>query len=187
MNKTLKKLLSVILCAALLFTTASIALAADGDTDNAAFVEIKFENEEDTVLPFGETAEVYIEYDAGQCEDYKIEWKISTGHRLRTKYIKDEQTGHKTRAQIKGTCIGGYSITVKLLDKKGNEIASAKEYFSVVRSDNPDFIEKLHLFFIDANFVAFFTTFFLIIPLVLSPILTPISLLTNIIGRLTGK
>lgn len=142
---------------------------------------------EDSKITYGETKEVYIEYNAGQYEDYEIKWQISTAHRLKTQYITDEQTEHITRAKIKGTCLGGYSVTVKILDKNGDEIASAKEYFSVVESDNKSFEEKLHIFLLDANFVMFFSTLFIVAPVVLGPIITPISFLINSIVKLFEK
>lgn len=181
--KSFKRFTAIILCAILAFTAIPMSAFATGEP----YVEIKFANGENSKITFDETKEVYIEYDAGEYEDYEIDWQISTAHRLKTKYITDEQTGHITRAKIKGTCLGGYSITVKILDKNGNEIASAKEYFSVVESENKSLKEKLHIFFINANFVTFFTTFFLIVPIVFGPIITPISFLVNVITEWLGK
>jgi len=56
-----------------------------------------------------------------------------------------------------------------------------------VESENKSLKEKLHIFFINANFVTFFTTFFLIVPIVFGPIITPISLLVNAITEWLGK
>ncbi len=167
--KGIKKISAIILCAILIFASIPIAAIAVDE----AYVDIKFVNDENANITFGETQEVYIEYSAGEYENYEIEWEISTAYRLKTKYIKDEQTGHITRAKITGANLGGYSVTVKILDENGNEITSAKKYFTVVESKNKSLEEKIYVFFRDANFLAFFTTGFIALPIVTTPIMAP--------------
>lgn len=167
--KGIKKLTAVILCA--LMAIAAIPMAAFAADE--AYVEIKFADEEKVSVTFGETAEVYIEYSTGECENYEIIWEMSDSERLKIEYVTDEQTGHITRAKITGSSFGSFTLTVKILDENGSEIASANKTFYVVESDNKSFEEKVHLFFRDVNFLAFFTTGFFTLPVITAPIMAP--------------
>lgn len=70
----IKRIISIILCIATLFSVLSLTAFAEEQEPYAA---IKFRNPEIKTIEFGKTEELYLEYNIGDAENYKIEWEIS--------------------------------------------------------------------------------------------------------------
>lgn len=168
--KEFKKLTSIILCILLAITAMPLGAFA---TDEA-YIEIKFADEGKENILLGETEEFYVDYSAGNCEDYEIVWDMSNPDRWKTEYVTDEETGLVTGAIIEGTYTGYFTLTVKIISSEGDEIASTERRIWVVEPDNRTVGEKISDFFRDAFFGVFFTMGFIILPMLLSPVTEPI-------------
>lgn len=166
--KELKKLTSIILCIIMVFTAMHITAFA---TDEP-YIEIKFVNEEKDTILLGETEEFYIDYSAGNCENYEIVWEMSNPERWKTEYVTDEETGLVTGAIIEGEITGYFILSAKIIDGEGDEIASTKRRIEVIEPRTTG--DKISDFFRDAGYLMFFTTGFIILPMLLAPVTEPI-------------
>ena len=167
--KTTKKLTAIILCIIMAITVIPMSAFA---TDEA-YIEIKFADEGKENILLGETEELYVDYFAGNCEDYEIVWHMSNTTRWKTEYVTDEETGLITGAIIEGTYTGYFTLTVEIISSEGDKIASTERRIWVVEPDNRTIGEKISDFFRDTFFGAFFITGFIILPLIAAPIIEP--------------
>ena len=154
----------------MVFTAIHITAFATDET----YIEIKFVNEEKDTILLGETEEFYIDYSAGNCEDYEIVWHMSNPTLWETEYVTDEETGLITGAIIEGgTHTGYFTLTVQIISSEGNEIASTERRIWVVEPDKRTTGEKISDFFRETFFGVFFTIGFIILPLIAAPITEP--------------
>lgn len=144
-----KRILSIILCIATLFSALSLTAFAQ---EQEPFAEIKFRNPETKTIEFGKTEEVYLEYGTGGIENCKIEWEISKKNRCEIEYVTDEKTGLVTGVRLTGKNFGASTLTATILDENGNEIVSANKHVRVVESkgENKTLEEKLKIILMDA-------------------------------------
>ncbi len=146
----IKRVLSIILCIATCFSVLSLTAFAEEQEPYAA---IKFRNPEIKTVEFGKTEELYLEYDIGDAENYKIEWGISEKNRCKIEYITDEATGLVTGAKVTGKNFGDSTLTATIIDENGTEIVSANKLIRVVESKSKDktLEEKLKIILRDLN------------------------------------
>ncbi len=130
-----KRILSIILCIATLFSVLSLTAFAD---EQEPFAEIKFRNPEIYTVEFGKTEELYLEYSVGDAENYKIEWEISKKNFCKIEYITDEETGLVTGAKVTGKNFGDTTLTATILDENGVVIVSVNKLIRVVESKSKD-------------------------------------------------
>ncbi len=144
-----KRILSIILCIATLISALSLTAFAQ---EQEPFAEIKFRNPEIKTVEFGKTEELYLEYDIGDAENYKIEWDISKKKRCEIEYITDEATGLVTGAKLTGKNFGDATLTATIIDGNGTEIISAQKLIRVVESkdENKTLEEKLKIILRDS-------------------------------------
>ncbi len=173
----IKRIISIILCIATLFSVLSLTAFAEEQEPYAA---IKFRNPEIKTIEFGKTEELYLEYNIGDAENYKIEWEISKKNLCKIEYITDEATGLVTGAKLTGKNFGGDStLTATIVDENGTEIVSAKKLIRVVESEGVDKTteEKIKIFFKESYMVSAIMTMYFVVPgvfaVVFSPILIP--------------
>lgn len=145
----MKRIISILLCIATLFSVVSISAFAE---EQEPFAEIKFRNPEIYTVEFGKTEELYLEYSVGDAENYKIEWEISKKNRCKIEYITDEETGLVTGAKVTGKNFGDTTLTATIIDENGNEIVSANKLVRVVESkgENKTLEEKLKIILKDS-------------------------------------
>ncbi len=181
----IKRILSIILCIATLFSVLSLTAFAEEQEPYAA---IKFRNPEKYNVAFGETEEIYLEYSTGGIEVSKIEWEVSKKHLCKIKYVTDEETGLVTGAILTGRNFGTLTITARLLDENGNEITSAKDilYIQPSDSENKTLTERFKIFMMNTNIATFMMMMFFVIPLVGSVILAPYNTIKAMI-KAVGK
>ncbi len=144
-----KRIISIILCIATLFSALSLTAFAQ---EQEPFAEIKFRNPETKTVEFGKTEEVYLEYGTGGIENCKIEWEISKKNRCKIEYVTDENTGLVTGVRLTGKNFGDSTLTATILDENGNEIVSANKLVRVVESkgENKTLEEKLKIIWWDS-------------------------------------
>ena len=172
----LKRIISIILCITTLFSVLSLTAFAEEQEPYAA---IKFRNPEIKTVEFGKTEELYLEYDIGDAENYKIEWDISKKKRCEIEYITDEATGLVTGAKLTGKNFGDATLTATIIDGNGTEIISAQKLIRVVESkdENKTAAEKIKIFLKDSYMVSAIMTMYFVVPgvfaVVFSPVLIP--------------
>ena len=145
-----KKILSILLCVAILFSVLSVSAFAE---EQEPYAEIKFRNSETKTIEFGKTEELYLEYGAGDAENYKIEWEISEKKLCEIEYVTDEATGLVTGVKLTGKNFGSDStLTATIVDENGTEIVSAEKLIRVVESkgENKTLEEKLKIILRDS-------------------------------------
>ncbi len=164
------------MCIAICFSVLSLTAFAEEQEPYAA---IKFRNPKKYNVAFGETEELYLEYDIGDAENYKIEWKISKKNRCKIEYITDEATGLVTGAKVTGKNFGNTTLTATIIDENGVAIVSAKKQISVVESEgeNKTTEEKIKIFFKESYMVSAIMTMYFVVPgvfaVAFSPVLIP--------------
>ena len=172
----MKRIISILLCIATLFSVVSISAYAE---EQEPYAEIKFRNPEIKTVEFGKTEELYLEYSIGDVENYKIEWDVSEKRPCKIEYITDEATGLVTGAKITGKNFGDSTRTATIIDENGAVIVSAKKLIRVVESEgeNETTEEKIKIFFKESYMVSAIMTMYFVVPgvfaVVFSPVLIP--------------
>lgn len=170
----IKRIISIILCIATLFSVLSLTAFAEEQEPYAA---IKFRNPEIKTIEFGKTEELYLEYNIGDAENYKIEWEISKKNLCKIEYITDEATGLVTGAKLTGKNFGGDStLTATIVDENGTEIVSAKKLIRVVESkgENKTLEEKLKIILWDSYLTLGMTVMYVpILAVFVVPLMVP--------------
>lgn len=170
----IKRIISIILCIATLFSVLSLTAFAEEQEPYAA---IKFRNPEIKTIEFGKTEELYLEYNIGDAENYKIEWEISKKNLCKIEYITDEATGLVTGAKLTGKNFGGDStLTATIVDENGTEIVSAKKLIRVVESkgENKTLEEKLKIILWDSYLTLGMTVMYVpILAVFVVPVMMP--------------
>lgn len=169
----IKRIISIILCVATLFSVLSLTAFAEEQEPYAA---IKFSNPEIKTVEFGKTEEVYLEYDVGDTENYKIEWEISKKNRCKVEYITDEETGLVTGAKVTGKNFGDTTLTATIIDENGTEIVSAEKLIRVVESkgENKTLEEKLKIIMRDSYLTLGMTVMYVpILAVFVVPVMVP--------------
>ena len=170
----IKRIISIILCIATLFSVLSLTAFAEEQEPYAA---IKFRNPEIKTIEFGKTEELYLEYNIGDAENYKIEWEISKKNLCKIAYITDEATGLVTGAKLTGKNFGGDStLTATIVDENGTEIVSAKKLIRVVESkgENKTLEEKLKIILWDSYLTLGMTVMYVpILAVFVVPLMVP--------------
>ncbi len=170
----IKRIISIILCIATLFSVLSLTAFAEEQEPYAA---IKFRNPEIKTIEFGKTEELYLEYNIGDAENYKIEWEISKKNLCKIEYITDEATGLVTGAKLTGKNFGGDStLTATIIDENGTEIVSAKKLIRVVESEgeNKTLEEKLKIILWDSYLTLGMTVMYVpILAVFVVPVMVP--------------
>lgn len=170
----IKRIISIILCIATLFSVLSLTAFAEEQEPYAA---IKFRNPEIKTIEFGKTEELYLEYNIGDAENYKIEWEISKKNLCKIEYITDEATGLVTGAKLTGKNFGGDStLTATIVDENGTEIVSAKKLIRVVESkgENKTLEEKLKIILWDSYLTLGMTVMYVpILAVFVVPVMVP--------------
>lgn len=170
----IKRIISIILCIATLFSVLSLTAFAEEQEPYAA---IKFRNPEIKTIEFGKTEELYLEYNIGDAENYKIEWEISKKNLCKIEYITDEATGLVTGAKLTGKNFGGDStLTATIVDENGTEIVSAKKLIRVVESkgENKTLEEKLKIILWDLYLTLGMTVMYVpILAVFVVPVMVP--------------
>lgn len=170
----IKRIISIILCIATLFSALSLTAFAEEQEPYAA---IKFRNPEIKTIEFGKTEELYLEYNIGDAENYKIEWEISKKNLCKIEYITDEATGLVTGAKLTGKNFGGDStLTATIIDENGTEIVSAKKLIRVVESkgENKTLEEKLKIILWDSYLTLGMTVMYVpILAVFVVPLMVP--------------
>lgn len=170
----IKRIISIILCIATLFSVLSLTAFAEEQEPYAA---IKFRNPEIKTIEFGKTEELYLEYNIGDVENYKIEWEISKKNLCKIEYITDEATGLVTGAKLTGKNFGGDStLTATIVDENGTEIVSAKKLIRVVESkgENKTLEEKLKIILWDSYLTLGMTVMYVpILAVFVVPLMVP--------------
>lgn len=170
----IKRIISIILCIATLFSVLSLTAFAEEQEPYAA---IKFRNPEIKTIEFGKTEELYLEYNIGDVENYKIEWEISKKNLCKIEYITDEATGLVTGAKLTGKNFGGDStLTATIIDENGTEIVSAKKLIRVVESkgENKTLEEKLKIILWDSYLTLGMTVMYVpILAVFVVPVMVP--------------
>lgn len=170
-----KRIISIILCIATLFSVLSLTAFAE---EQEPYAEIKFRDPAKYNVAFGKTEEVYLDYSTGGIENYKIEWDVSKKLPCKIEYIKDE-AGHITSAKLTGRNFGDLTLTATILDENGDEIVSANKLIRVVESEgeNKTFREKFKIFLKDSYITSALMTMYFVVPgvfaVVFSPVLIP--------------
>ena len=179
-----KRILSIILCIAMLFSAFSqTALAKKNDEP---YAEIRFDNSERENIPYGESEAFYLDYYAGDCTDYEIIWKMSNPSRWPMEEIADAETGLVRSVRVEGTYTGYFTLSAEIVSSDGEIIATAERRIWVVAPDTRTFWEKVEDMLTEIGFTIFFVSGFIILPMLLSPITAPISIYKAIQARL-GK
>lgn len=168
----IKRILSILLCAAVLLMAMPLSAAAKQKDE--PYAEIKFADEEKENIPYGETEEFCLDYSAGDCEDYEIVWHMSNPSRWPTEYITDEATGLITGVRIEGTYTGYFTLSAKIVSADGEELASTERRIWIVEPDTRTFWEKVEDKLQEIGFTLFFVTGFFILPILAAPITFPI-------------
>ncbi len=192
--KGIKKLTAIILCAAMLLALMPTGVFA-ADESNQPYCEIKFKDDCDAEISQGEVTEIYLDYYAGEYEEYQIVWTPSR-YVCEIEYVTDENTGFATGAKITSVKEGMFHVIVELETADGVVIANdIVTITSTVPDNRRPFTEKLAdwLESLPANmFMGFFVAVMAIVPtlehLVKSPIYAAEYLaqaIANIYGRLT--
>ena len=170
----IKRIISIILCIATLFSVLSLTAFAEEQEPYAA---IKFRNPEIKTIEFGKTEELYLEYNIGDAENYKIEWEISKKNLCKIEYITDEATGLVTGAKLTGKNFGGDStLTATIIDENGTEIVSAEKLIRVVESkgENKTLEEKLKIILWDSYLTLGMTVMYVpILAVFVVPVMVP--------------
>ena len=172
----MKRIISILLCIATLFSVVSISAFAE---EQEPFAEIKFRNPEIYTVEFGKTEELYLEYDIGDAENYKIEWDISKKKLCEIEYVTDEATGFVTGVKLTGKNFGDTTLTATILDENGVVIVSVNKLIRVVESKSKDKTlgEKIKIFLKDSYMTSAIMTMYFVIPgvfaVVFSPVLIP--------------
>lgn len=172
----MKRIISILLCIATLFSVVSISAFAE---EQEPYVEIKFRNPEIKTIEFGKTEELYLEYSIGDVENYKIEWDISKKNLCKIEYITDEATGLVTGVKLTGKNFGDATLTAIIIDGNGTEIVSANKLIRVVESKSKDktLEEKFKIFLKDSYMVSAIMTMYFVVPgvgaVVFAPVLIP--------------
>lgn len=173
--KGFKKLTEIILCAAVLFALMPTGAFAV-DEANHPYCEIKFRDGCDAEISQGETTEIYLDYYAGEYEEYQIVWTPSR-YVCEIEYVTDESTGFATGAKITSVKEGMYHIIVELQTANGGVIANDIVTITSTVPDNRPFTEKLAEWFneLPANmFMGFFVAVTTIVPTLEHIIKSPI-------------
>lgn len=169
-----KRIISVFMCFAMLLTALPLSVFAENEEP---YAKIRFRNPEKYNVAFGETEEVYLDYNTYGIEIHKIEWEVSKKLPCKIEYVTDESTGLVTGAKLTGKNFGSLTLTARLLDENGNEIISDKRSLYVVESENKNAEEKFKIFLKNSYLVSAMGTMYIVIPLVgavvFSPVLVP--------------
>lgn len=179
-----KRFLAILLCFAMLIT--ALPVSAFAKKNEEPYAEIKFADEEKENIPYGETEEFYLDYSAGDCEDYEIIWQMSNPARWKTEFITDEETGLVTGARIEGTETGYFTLSAIIVNSEREVITSAERRIWVVKPDNRTLWEKIEDELQMAGFTAWFTFMFIILPIISTPVTLPINIYHYIKNRVAG-
>lgn len=177
-----KRIMAALLCVAMLITALPITAAAKDEP----YAEIKFVDAEKENIPHGETEEFYLDYSAGDCEDYEIVWKMSNPTRWPTEFITDEATGLVTGARIEGKYTGYFTLSAEVVSSDGKILATTERRIWVVAPDTRTFWEKVEDELQMAGFTLFFITGFIILPIVATPIRIPLWIISLIRDGVIG-
>lgn len=168
----IKRILSILLCIASIITV--MPLSAFAKQKDEAYAEIKFDNAERENIPYGETEAFYLDYSAGDCEDYEIIWHMSNPTRWPMEEIADAETGLVTAVRVEGTYTGYFTLSAEIVSSEGEIIASTERRIWVVEPDTRTFWEKVEDKLSEIGFALFFVTGFIILPIVATPIRIPL-------------
>ncbi len=136
-----KKFLAALLCAATVL--AMMPLTASAKKNNGPYAEIKFADAEKENIPYGEAEEIYLDYSAGDCEDYEIVWYMSNPVRWPMEEVTDEETGLVKSVRVEGAYTGYFTLTAEVVSSEGEVIAAAERRIWVVAPDTRTFWEKV--------------------------------------------
>lgn len=179
-----KRFLAILLCFAMLIT--ALPVSAFAKKNDEPYAEIKFADEEKENIPYGETEEFYLDYSAGDCEDYEIIWKMSNPSRWPMEEITDAETGLVKAVRVNGTYDGYFTLSAKIVSSDGVEIASTERRIWVVKPDTRTLWEKIEDQLQMAGFTAWFTFMFIILPIISTPVTLPINIYHYIKNRVAG-
>ena len=180
----IKKITAVLLCAAMVI--AVMPMAAFAKKNDEPYAEIKFDNPERENIPYGETEAFYLDYYAGDCEDYEIIWKMSNPSRWPMEEIADDETGLVKMVRVEGTYTGYFTLSAEIVSSDGEIIASTERRIWVVAPDTRTFWEKVEDKLSEIGFTLFFITGFIILPIVATPIRIPLWIISLITEGVTG-
>ncbi len=174
----LKKFLAALLCAATVL--AMMPLTASAKKNNGPYAEIKFADAEKENIPHGETEAFYLDYSAGDCENYEIVWKMSNPSRWPMEEVTDEETGLVKSVRVEGTYTGYFTLTAEVVSSEGEILASTERRIWVVAPDTRTPLEKFEDKLSEIGFTLFFITGFIILPIVATPIRIPLWIISVI-------
>ena len=180
----IKKITAVLLCAAMVI--AVMPMVAFAKKNDEPYAEIKFDNPERENIPYGETEAFYLDYYAGDCEDYEIIWKMSNPSRWPMEEIADAETGLVRSVRVEGTYTGYFTLSAEIISSDGEIIASTERRIWVVEPDTRTFWEKVEDKLSEIGFTLFFITGFIILPIVATQIRIPLWIISLITEGVTG-
>lgn len=127
-----KKLFTLVLCLAVIFTAIPLSAFATDTTEYYCEIVLK-KGCKDNLKP-GETTEVYLDYYVGENKDINILWS-TPGNMCEYEYVTDNETGLATGMKITAVSGGMFYVFVSILDSNGNELA--KDHIEIWSSE-PD-------------------------------------------------
>lgn len=145
MNRKIKKITAILMCAVMLLTAVPMSAFATHTDESENYVEIKLKKGyKDSIEP-GETTEIYVEYYAGDNQDIEIIWS-TPGNMCEYEYITDSKTGLLTGMKITSVSGGVFHVFVSIFDSDGNELA--KDHIDIwsAEPDNKPLNEKVDEF-----------------------------------------
>lgn len=129
----LKKLLSIILVAIMVFSTEVVAFAADETKGVTSEMYLRVSGE--TSIGRGESTEVTVKYNSEKLDNIKFVWSTE-GDACNIEYFTDDESGLVTSAKITSVTYGYYYIKVDMVSEDGKIIESDKRtIFSNVPED----------------------------------------------------
>lgn len=179
-----KRILSIMLCIVTVLT--ALPLSAAAKQKDEPYAEIKFDNAERENIPHGETEAFYLDYSAGDCENYEIVWKMSNPTRWPMEEITDAETGLVKAVRVEGTYTGYFTLSAEIISSEGEILASTERRIWVVAPDTRTPLEKFEDKLSEIGFTLFFITGFIILPIVATPISIPLWIISLISDGIVG-
>lgn len=120
MKGKFKKILSVFLCAVMVFTAFSTAFASGEQEEEHVWCDVRPTNGLGMIaLTKGKSDGLYVAYNPGSHEGVKLEWSSKGDSCVLELAEPDEESGLIQRATVTSVSYGNFDVTVKLVAADG--------------------------------------------------------------------
>lgn len=144
MKGKFKKILSVLLCAVMVFTAFSTAFANGEQGEEHVWCDVRpKDGRGNAVITKGKSCGLYVAYNPGNHKDVSLEWSSQGDSCQMELGLQDEESGLIIEAVVTSVTHGKFDVTVKLVASDGTVLD--EDTFTVVSEvkEDLDFFEKM--------------------------------------------